>query len=122
MAQLAAATPTFSLRLDLGYLGPAVRIAPTISYWSSDFKRSELGRLADNATLESAQRELETLQPRFREMEPDLPATFFEQAMQGQGGAVSIVYDLWFWARLPPMRTGAMITGIANGSSTRIRL
>ena len=39
-----------------------------------------LGRLADNATLESAQRELETLQPRFREMEPDLPATFFEQA------------------------------------------
>ena len=29
-------------------------------------------------------------------------ATFFEQAMQGQGGAVSIVYDLWFWARLPP--------------------
>lgn len=42
-----AATPTFSLRLDLGYLGPAVRIAPTISYWSSDFKRSELARLAD---------------------------------------------------------------------------
>jgi len=42
-----AATPLFSLRLDLGYLGPAVRIAPTISYWSSEFKRSELARLAN---------------------------------------------------------------------------
>ena len=28
-------------------------------------------------------------------------STFFEQAMQGAGGAVSVVYDLWFWARLP---------------------
>jgi hypothetical protein len=35
---------------------------------------------------------------------PPEGATFFEQAMQGQGGAVSIVYDLWFWARLPPIR------------------
>ena len=34
---------------------------------------------------------------------PPEGATFFEQAMQGQGGAVSIVYDLWFWARLPPI-------------------
>jgi len=42
-----AATSLFSVRLDLGYLGPAVRIAPTISYWSSRFKRSELARLAD---------------------------------------------------------------------------
>jgi hypothetical protein len=32
---------------------------------------------------------------------PPEGATFFEQAMQGQGGAVSIVYDLWFWAQLP---------------------
>jgi len=41
------ATPQLSVRLDLGYLGPAVRIAPTISFWSSEFKRSELARLAD---------------------------------------------------------------------------
>lgn len=34
---------------------------------------------------------------------PPEGATFFEQAMQGQGGAVSIRYDLWFWARLPAM-------------------
>jgi hypothetical protein len=36
----------WSLRLDLGYLGPAVRIAPGISYWSSRFRRTELERLA----------------------------------------------------------------------------
>jgi hypothetical protein len=30
-------------------------------------------------------------------------ATFFEQAMQGKGGAVSVVYDLYFWAKLPPV-------------------
>jgi hypothetical protein len=34
-------------------------------------------------------------------------ATFFEQAMQGQGGAVSIVYDLWFWARMPQAKITA---------------
>jgi hypothetical protein len=39
--------PLWSVRLDLGYLGPAVRIAPSISYWSSRFRRVELDRLAD---------------------------------------------------------------------------
>ena len=34
-------------------------------------------------------------------------ATFFEQAMQGQGGAVSVVYDLWFWSRLPEVQIHA---------------
>ena len=38
---------------------------------------------------------------------PPEGATFFEQAMQGQGGAVSIRYDLWFWARLPAMTVNA---------------
>jgi hypothetical protein len=36
----------FSVRLDLGYLGPAIRIAPSISYWSSRFRAAELDRLA----------------------------------------------------------------------------
>lgn len=31
-------------------------------------------------------------------------ATFFEQAMQGAGGSVSVFYDLWFWAKIPPIR------------------
>ena len=34
----------------------------------------------------------------------DEGATFFETAMQGLGGAVSIRYDLWFFARLPEVR------------------
>jgi hypothetical protein len=38
---------------------------------------------------------------------PPEGATFFEQAMQGSGGAVSIVYDLWFWARLPEITMDA---------------
>jgi hypothetical protein len=37
----------YSLRLDLGYLGPAVRLAPSMSYWSSRMRTSELERLAD---------------------------------------------------------------------------
>ncbi|MBX6363572.1 MAG: hypothetical protein IRZ00_06860 [Gemmatimonadetes bacterium] len=40
-------TPTYGVRLDLGYLGPGVRIAPSITYWSSNFRESELARLAD---------------------------------------------------------------------------
>jgi len=38
---------------------------------------------------------------------PPEGATFFEQAMQGAGGAVSIVYELWFWARLPAVNINA---------------
>jgi len=44
---------------------------------------------------------------------PPEGATFFEQAMQGQGGAVSVVYDLWFWARLPQVH----ITAAFNAST-----
>ena len=40
------ATTAYSLRFDLGFLGPAVRIVPSVSYWSSTLKRSELERLA----------------------------------------------------------------------------
>lgn len=41
------AAPMYSIRLDLGFLGPALRIAPSLSYWSSQFRTSELDRLAD---------------------------------------------------------------------------
>ena len=40
------ATDLYSLRIDLGYLGPGLRLMPTLSYWSSQFRRSELERLA----------------------------------------------------------------------------
>jgi opacity protein-like surface antigen len=40
-------TTVFSVRFDLGYLGPAVRIVPSVSYWKSHLKRSELQRFAN---------------------------------------------------------------------------
>ena len=40
------AAPTYTVRLDLGFLGPGVRVAPHISYWSSDTRKTELDRLA----------------------------------------------------------------------------
>lgn len=39
-------TIQYGLRLDLGYLGPGVRIIPSISYWRSEFKQTELDDLA----------------------------------------------------------------------------
>jgi hypothetical protein len=39
-------TGAFGIRFDLGYLGPAVRIAPSITWWSSQLKSDELQRLA----------------------------------------------------------------------------
>ncbi len=41
------ATSEYTVRVDLGYLGPGVRIIPSMSYWRSDMRQSELGRLAD---------------------------------------------------------------------------
>jgi hypothetical protein len=38
-------TQTIGLRMDLGYLGPSVRIVPGITYWSSRMKRSEVREL-----------------------------------------------------------------------------
>ena len=40
-------TNAYTMRVDLGFLGPAVRIAPSISYWSSRLRRRELDELAD---------------------------------------------------------------------------
>lgn len=46
----ADATPLYSLRADLGFLGPAIRVVPAIHYWSSSLKRSEVDRLATRLT------------------------------------------------------------------------
>ena len=40
-------TTSLNLRLDLGFLGPNFRIAPTMSYWRSDFKAAEVAELED---------------------------------------------------------------------------
>jgi opacity protein-like surface antigen len=43
----ADATSMYSLRVDLGFLGPAIRIVPGLHYWNSSMKRSEVGRVAE---------------------------------------------------------------------------
>jgi hypothetical protein len=42
-----AATQTYTLRFDLGYLGPGIRFIPSVGYWSSEFRDSEIARFAD---------------------------------------------------------------------------
>lgn len=39
-------TLSYGIRVDLGYLGPGVRVVPSVTYWSSALKRRELDRLA----------------------------------------------------------------------------
>ena len=39
-------------------------------------------------------------------------ATIFEQALQGKGGVIQVVYDLYFWAKLPMLT----VTGSFNSS------
>jgi hypothetical protein len=38
--------PSFGIRADLGYVGPHVRIAPAIRFWSSSLRQEEVQRLA----------------------------------------------------------------------------
>lgn len=40
-------TPTINLRFDLGFLGPGFRLAPTLSYWRSDFRADEVAELEE---------------------------------------------------------------------------
>jgi hypothetical protein len=40
-------TPVYGLRIDLGYLGPGVRIIPSITYWRSEFTMDQLDGLAE---------------------------------------------------------------------------
>lgn len=40
------ATQAWGLRLDLGFLGPAVRVVPSVTFWESRMKRSELESFA----------------------------------------------------------------------------
>ena len=38
-------TRSWGARLDLGYLGPGLRISPSVTYWSSELETGELSRL-----------------------------------------------------------------------------
>ena len=39
-------TYTLGLRVDMGYLGPGLRLVPGVTYWSSQMKGSEVAKLA----------------------------------------------------------------------------
>ena len=40
-------TPTYGVRMDLGYLGPGLRITPSLTYWSTRMKAGEVASLED---------------------------------------------------------------------------
>jgi hypothetical protein len=42
----ADATSMYSMRVDLGFLGPSIRLMPGVHYWNSKLKRSEVDRVA----------------------------------------------------------------------------
>jgi hypothetical protein len=49
-------TPTFGVRMDLGYLGPGLRITPSLTYWTSRMKSGEVASLEDRlASLVASQ-------------------------------------------------------------------
>ncbi|HSH45039.1 MAG TPA: hypothetical protein VK966_04245 [Longimicrobiales bacterium] len=56
-------TRTYGVRLDLGYLGPGVRIIPSLSYWSSEFTAEELEVLAQRINDSGGAVDAETLGP-----------------------------------------------------------
>ncbi len=41
-------TGSWGARLDLGYLGPVLRIVPSVTYWKSPFKAGEIAELEAN--------------------------------------------------------------------------
>jgi hypothetical protein len=59
-------TQMYSMRIDLGYLGPGVRIIPSISYWRSAFARDQLdilaGRIAETAGVDLRGEDLGTIE------------------------------------------------------------
>lgn len=41
------ATQSYGVRLDLGYLGPGLRVVPSVTYWKSTFKAEEVRELEE---------------------------------------------------------------------------
>ena len=50
-------TPSYGVRVDLGYLGPGLRITPSVTYWSSRMKRSEVAQLENRVDSLIARRQ-----------------------------------------------------------------
>lgn len=53
----------YTIRVDLGYLGPYVRLSPSFAYWSSTLRKSELERLADRLNELGADVDADALGP-----------------------------------------------------------
>lgn len=47
-------TEQYTLRFDLGYLGPGVRIIPSVAYWSSELTQAEIDKLATRISQHSS--------------------------------------------------------------------
>jgi hypothetical protein len=47
-------TEAYNLRIDLGYLGPGVRIVPSLGYWRSTLEQAELDSLAARLAIPPA--------------------------------------------------------------------
>lgn len=56
-------TYTVGARMDLGYLGPGVRILPGFTWWSSDYRRSEVLSLEERLEELIAREQLPGAQP-----------------------------------------------------------
>jgi hypothetical protein len=78
-------TSMYTLRLDLGFLGPALRLSPSISYWSSSLRPSELELLADR---------LEQLAP-LRNDSVDLTAADFGEILWSDLGLALDAHIVW---------------------------
>ena len=53
-----SSTPTYGIRMDLGYLGPGLRITPSLTYWTSRMKAREVTSLEDRlANLVASQQQ-----------------------------------------------------------------
>lgn len=51
------ATNLYGMRVDLGFLGPAIRLIPSVTYWKSELKQSELENVASRLSDLPALRE-----------------------------------------------------------------
>lgn len=40
-------TASYGLRVDMGFVGPRIRVTPAIRFWSSELRQAEVERLAD---------------------------------------------------------------------------
>lgn len=95
-------TSSYTLRVDLGYLGPNVRIVPSLTYWSSRMRQRELDRIADRLNVLGAAFDAEDLGSiRWRNFSVNVdgqyvwPVTSYMQAFVGAGASLHLLNGSW---------------------------